>query len=636
MSSREDTDETAIKHLRHRAEMMWHSHHDDLTTKSPEEVSRLVEELQIRQIELQIQNRELLETQTALEDSHQQLRDLYDFAPVGYVTLDVTSQIAQANLTLATMLGTSRRRLVGRHFNLHVDRMSQIDFYKALRSDDASWSGEIVLRKLDGTLFPVSVEMMRTGDDVMSWRCVVTDIAMRKVTEQALREAAALRASEGRYRGLAEQIVDGIFVSDAYGWLVDANQAACELLGYSLEELKTMTLANVLTSEELPSFREQMRCLQPGQIIRTERRFRRKGGSVFVGELAGRQLPDGRLQSVVRDSTERREAEDVQRRLHALAMMPLDGHRDELFGAIVETAIAIAHADFGNMQLLDVDASRLQIVAQRGFPQWWIDYWERVPEGKGSCGSAFKLGDRVIVEDVDQSPIFTGADLAMQRQAGVRAVQSTPLLSRSGKFVGMLSTHFTRPHRPDDRTLQMLDVLAREAADILGEVHAEAELDRQAALLNLAHDAIFVRDRDGHITYWNEGAVQCYGWSRVEALGRVSHTLLQTQFPDSLDQIVEILMRTGHWEGELVHTCRDGGRITVDSRWTVHRDETGDGFRILEINKDITARKEADAALRESERRLRDSEQRLRLALEAARAGLWTDVQELLALVDQH
>src|SRR5215475_2880142 len=83
------------------------------------------------------------------------------------------------------------------------------------------------------------------------------------------------------------------------------------------------------------------------------------------------------------------------------------------------------------------------------------------------------------------------------------------------------------------------------------------------------------------------------------------------------------MMRTGHWEGELVHTCRDGRHITVDSRWTIQRDEIGDDFRILEINEDITTRKEADATLRESEHRLRESEQQLRLAMEAARAGLW-------------
>src|SRR5262249_42407993 len=123
------------------------------------------------------------------------------------------------------------------------------------------------------------------------------------------------------------------------------------------------------------------------------------------------------------------------------------------------------------------------------------------------------------------------------------AVQSTPLISRSGGLIGMLSTHFTRPHRPDDPTLQMLDMLAREAADLIGEIRAQAALERQAALLDLAHDAIFVRDRDARITYWNEGAVRCYGGSRAEPLVQFSHTLLQTQFPEALDHIVETVCR---------------------------------------------------------------------------------------------
>ncbi|HEX7795276.1 MAG TPA: PAS domain S-box protein, partial [Vicinamibacterales bacterium] len=285
-------------------------------------------------------------------------------------------------------------------------------------------------------------------------------------------------------------------------------------------------------------------------------------------------------------------------------MLPLKNNLEEMLGAIVETAILITHANFGNLQLPDGDSSKLRIVTQRGFPQWWIDHWQNVPEGRGVCGSAYKLGERLIVEDVEQSSIFTATDLDMQRKAGVRSVQSTPLVSRSGKFVGMLSTHFTETHRPDDRTLQMLDVLAREAADIIGQVHAEAELERQATLLDLAHDAIFVRDGDGRITYWNEGAVQCYGWTRANALGAEAQILLQTQFPESLDTITSTVRTTGHWEGELVQSCRDGRRIIVDSRWTIQRDDAGEGFRILEINKDVTVRKKTEAALRESQQQL--------------------------------
>jgi PAS domain S-box-containing protein len=604
MANRRGTPSKVSQGLRDRAEAIWQTHHRDLPVTTPEEVAQLVHELQVHEIELEVQNEELRRAQAELEKSREELTDLYDFAPVGYLTINQDSVVQQANLTVATMLGLERGRLVGERFNSFVDRRSQDLLYFALRAPGPSWSGELVLHKRDGASFPISMEVTRVDDDVPSWRCVVTDITARQAAEGALREREALRASEERYRGLAEQVVDGIFVADAQGHYLDANQAACELLGYALEELKALTVADVLAPEDIPRLAEQFRLLQHGEIVRNEWRFRRKTGSVFTGELVGRQLPDGRLQAVVRDITERKEAEEVQRRLHQLAMLPLNANMAEVLGAIVETAIVFAHADFGDIQLLDADSSNLHIVTQRGFPQWWIDYWRNVPEGRGAYGSAFTLGERVIVEDVEQSPIFAGADLDMQRKAGVRAVQSTPLTSRSGKSIGILSTHFTRPHRPDDRTLQMLDVLAREAADIIGQIQADAELKRQAALLDLAHDAIFVRDRLGRITYWNEGAVQCYGWSRTEALGEVSNILLQTQFPESLEHVLEIVMGTGNWEGELVQTCRDGRRIVVDSRWTMQRDAAGEGFRVLEIAKDITSRRQAESALRESQQQL--------------------------------
>ena len=69
---------------------------------------------------------------------------------------------------------------------------------------------------------------------------------------------------------------------------------------------------------------------------------------------------------------------------------------------------AISDADFGNIQLLDSKSSQLHIVAQHGFPKWWLDFWDEVQEGQGVCGTALEKGERVIVEDVEKSPIFMG------------------------------------------------------------------------------------------------------------------------------------------------------------------------------------------------------------------------------------
>jgi len=134
--------------------------------------------------------------------------------------------------------------------------------------------------------------------------------------------------------------------------------------------------------------------------------------------------------------------------------------------------------------------------------------------------------------------------------------------------------------------------------DITARRQAEQELREQAALLDLAQDAILVRDLDSRILLWNRGAKDLYGWPAEEALGKVAHELLQTEFPDSLEAIQASIRETREWEGELRHTCRDGKAIVVTSRWSLMRDEQGNPTAILEINRDITERKRAEDNVR--------------------------------------
>jgi PAS domain S-box-containing protein len=99
------------------------------------------------------------------------------------------------------------------------------------------------------------------------------------------------------------------------------------------------------------------------------------------------------------------------------------------------------------------------------------------------------------------------------------------------------------------------------------------------------------------ITYWNHGAEELYGWQRDEAVGKTTHEILQTRFPEPLAQISAQLLRTARWEGELVHTKRDGAQVLVASRWALQRDERGDPVAVLETNNDVTEQR-----LRERER----------------------------------
>ena len=133
---------------------------------------------------------------------------------------------------------------------------------------------------------------------------------------------------------------------------------------------------------------------------------------------------------------------------------------------------------------------------------------------------------------------------------------------------------------------------------------SEAMLRERANLLDLTHDTVFVRDMNEVITYWNRGAEEMYGWSRQEALGKTTHELLQTIFPAPLEEIRAVLLRTDRWEGELVHSKRDGASLTVASRWSVQRDDQGRPIATLETNNDITDRKRAEEAVRKSQAEL--------------------------------
>jgi PAS domain S-box-containing protein len=121
-----------------------------------------------------------------------------------------------------------------------------------------------------------------------------------------------------------------------------------------------------------------------------------------------------------------------------------------------------------------------------------------------------------------------------------------------------------------------------------------AEIAEKAALLDLANDAIFVKNVDGKISYWNQGAERLYGWTVAEALGHSPSELLHSEYPIQLQEIET----KDYWQGELRHTRRDGVQIVVASRWTTLRDNEGKAVAWLEINTDITSRKRAEAAAR--------------------------------------
>jgi PAS domain S-box-containing protein len=207
--------------------------------------------------------------------------------------------------------------------------------------------------------------------------------------------------------------------------------------------------------------------------------------------------------------------------------------------------------------------------------------------------------------------------------------RNTVLRDDAGAVCGLLSagTDIT-DRRYVETTLQKTTADLRHRTKMLEE--QAAALNEQAALLDLAQDAIIVRDLNNRIVFWSRGAEALYGWRSDEAIGKDKEELLHTEFFEPIETIDATLMRRGRWEGEAVHRTRDGGTVTVSSRWTLQRTGDGKPARILTINNDVTDRKHTDAErarltdeLQTRAAALRESDERTTYALAAAQMGLW-------------
>ena len=149
---------------------------------------------------------------------------------------------------------------------------------------------------------------------------------------------------------------------------------------------------------------------------------------------------------------------------------------DEVLGA----AMSVQDATMGLLSLVDPAGGGLSVKAHAGFDEDFLRCVEYVPVGKGACGMCFGQRQRVIVEDAETDPIFDAYREAANR-AGFRAVHSTPLISRRGDAVGVLSVHFAQPHRPSERETRLMDLYARLATDAIENAQLYHRLSQELA-----------------------------------------------------------------------------------------------------------------------------------------------------------
>jgi PAS domain S-box-containing protein len=313
-------------------------------------------------------------------------------------------------------------------------------------------------------------------------------------------------------------------------------------------------------------------------------------------ERSGVPVPEGR------NDLER--ADDILQ-LHEISTSLIqEGNLDSLYNRIVDAATGLMSSDMASMQLLDPQRDQLRLLAWKGFHPQSAVFWESVHFNSATtCGIALATGSRVVVPDVDACDFMARtADLDEYRRSDIRAVQSTPLVSRSGQLLGMVSTHWRKPHQPTERALWRLDVLARQAADLIERGRIEAALRESndqlrwvASIVESSDDSIITKDLDGIIKSWNKGAERVFGYTAEEAVGKPITILIP---PERQDEEPAILGRIRRGERidhyETIRKHKDGSLINISLTVSPVKDAQGKIIGASKIARDVTDRKRSD------------------------------------------
>jgi PAS domain S-box-containing protein len=323
------------------------------------------------------------------------------------------------------------------------------------------------------------------------------DAAGREAREQAEQKAVIERAT------LLESITDAFFALDRQWRHTYVNQRALDyydmqrddLLGRSLWEVFPAMRDSVFESQFRLALREQ-RSVSFEILAPVMERWLEviayptpQGLAVNFRDISRRKKAEAELQRALAELHAReeqlRESQlqlalevDSMRRLHGLVnrLLSCDALQTAL-EEVLDAALALMEAELGNVRLLDPGTQELRIVAQRGFGTEYLERFTSVGANSGEiCAQAAQQGKRVIVEDVQSEAQFAHYR-AIATTAGFRGIQSTPIMSRRGELLGVLSTYFRDPQHPSERALRMIDLYARQAAEFLE--HMGLETSRQ-------------------------------------------------------------------------------------------------------------------------------------------------------------
>jgi len=442
--------------------------------------------------------------EAALQESEERFRLLTENASDIVFVLDAEGFISYASPSVRQVGGHAPEELIGRRVTelVHPDDLTLVldSLSDALARPGERISLEVRVRHRSGDWLYLDLACINLLNEPTIRGFVVNarDITERKRAEEALRE------SEHRFRLMGETVPYGVWFCAPDGGVRYCSQSFLDLLNMTQEEQQEFGWTERLVPDDVePMMTRWLGCCATGTPWEHEHRITDRHGKIHTILSKGLPVRDAagaitcwvgvnlditdrkRAEEALRQSEQSLAAElDAARRLQQVSTQLIQADRVEaLYEQILDTAVTILHADFASIQILYAErgtAGELRLLGHRGFTEEAARFWEWVRPDSGSpCGKALSTGQRVIVPDVQDCEFLAGSvDREVLLQTGIRAVQTTPLYSRPGTLLGMLSTHWCQPHEPTANELRSVDLLARQAADLIDRKRADDALRR--------------------------------------------------------------------------------------------------------------------------------------------------------------
>ncbi|MEG5046390.1 PAS domain S-box protein [Microcoleus sp. B4-C1] len=507
-----------------------------------------------------------------LKQSEERFRSLIEATAQSIWIGNAEGELASEQPTLGAFTGLTFDEYKGWGWldTIHPDDRPHVaSIWSAAVANRSLYEDELRMRRYDGEYRYMScrgIPLLNADGSIREWIGANTDITDRKQAEEALRDRNVLLSS------ILESTPDIIVVKDWEGRYVALNsEVAKSFYGRSIEEIIGKDDSELLPPAAAVAIMAKDRQIMEAGLTETyeEEVFNGKENTSFLTTKAPWRDAQGNilgLIAIARNINDRKQMEAELRDRNALLKSILESTPDFIVVKDREGRHVALNSNLANfigkpieeiigkddLELLSPDTARAIMAKDR------------------------QLMAAGITESYEED-VFHG------ETTGTFFTTKAPWRDAKGNILGIIAT--TR--------------------DISDRKKVEQTLRQTLEILDLASDGIIIRDMDDRIIYWNQGAEKLYGWTKAQVVGEYIHTCLETAFPKPLEIVRAEFFQQGSWEGEVQHTTSDRRQIIVASRWTLQRDGEGKPCAQLEINNDISDRKQAEDAIKQSEERYR-------------------------------